>query len=459
MRPESPSIFLATAGLIATLLVPQLGCRLGNPFDKPAPIPTLAHHGFRSDIAAAARGNALFEEAWWSTDDRYIVTRHQSQPALRVWDAHDGRLIARITAAMPESLGLIDGPRQRFLGRLYNTLGLVDLSKFVLFDLQSGAPLAEIPDDPAHPAVPFGLTDDGAAVLLAKPGALEVWQLDPPRLLRTGESPLDPTRPPPGCQGGISTSYDDKHCWELSARGRYLALAAASEAGTQAPTRYFLVELSQLHVTELIPPAVDGPGDLAAFAFSHDERRLAIGRADGVWFYDIVNRRWGPFVAGRHQRNQFLGAMAFSADDKRLVTLGDQLQASVLDADTGALLGRWEPAFEDWEGAFRVSADGSRIVVYHFVSDTLEVLSGADARPLGYICPFFCNKLHNPIEVHYAISPDGQRVVASHRYGAGLFETDGDRLIAGLHDPVLPRLKRAGGDPREAIAGGSGPRP
>jgi hypothetical protein len=133
--------------------------------------------------------------------------------------------------------------------------------------------------------------------------------------------------------------------------------------------------------------------------------------------------------------------MGFTADGTRLVALGDQLQVSTFEVETGKLLGRHEPEFWDWEGIFRLSEDGSRVVVYHFVSDLLEVLDGADSHRIGWVCPVFCNTKHNPVPVAFAVSPDGRRVVASHRYGAGLYEVDTDRPLQSLIDPTMPALK------------------
>jgi hypothetical protein len=84
----------------------------------------------------------------------------------------------------------------------------------------------------------------------------------------------------------------------------------------------------------------------------------------------------------------------------------------------------------------RASADGSRVVRYLFVSDVLEVLDGADARTLGWVCPYLCNVRHNPVPVAFAPSPDAALLAASHRYGAALWTLD-DRLVAPLFDPAL----------------------
>jgi hypothetical protein len=130
--------------------------------------------------------------------------------------------------------------------------------------------------------------------------------------------------------------------------------------------------------------------------------------------------------------------MTFTANNTRIVALGDQLQVSTFDAVTGALVGRVAPPFEDWEGSLRVSLDGSRAVAYRFVADILVNIDGETGQQLGYLCPYFCNRLHNPVEVPYAVSPDGRRVASGGRLGAGIWDTDTDTLIAPLEDPALP---------------------
>lgn len=76
--------------------------------------------------------------------------------------------------------------------------------------------------------------------------------------------------------------------------------------------------------------------------------------------------------------------------------------------------------------------------MYRFVSDILVVIDGTTGKQTGYVCPYFCNRLHNPVEVPYAVSPDGKRVAVSHRLGTGIFDVDADTLIVPLDDPVLP---------------------
>ena len=123
-------------------------------------------------------------------------------------------------------------------------------------------------------------------------------------------------------------------------------------------------------------PPDDSGGELASFAFSPDNRWLAIGLHRKMLLYDRIAKSWGASVQGDHKRSPLVGPMRFTADSRRVITLEDQLQVSVYDVATGARLGRHVPAFENWEGSFKVSDDGSRIVIYKFVSDTFEVLDG-----------------------------------------------------------------------------------
>jgi hypothetical protein len=79
--------------------------------------------------------------------------------------------------------------------------------------------------------------------------------------------------------------------------------------------------------------------------------------------------------------------------------------------------------------------------VYRFLPDLLSVIDGTSGTQLGYLCPYFCNRKHNPVEVPFAVSHDGRRVATGGRLGAGLWDTDADTLIAPLRDPAMPPLK------------------
>ena len=182
----------------------------------------------------------------------------------------------------------------------------------------------------------------------------------------------------------------------------------------------------------------DGVADplLSSFAFSPNNRWLAIGLHREMLIYDLSTGTWGARVAGDlKQRNPLVGPMRFTDDSRRVITLEDQLRISVYDVETGSLVGRQQQDFENWEGVFDVSRDGSRILVYRFVSDTIEVLDGKDAKRLGFVCPYFCNVKHNPNEPPYAVSPDGRRIAVSHRRGTAIWDTATDKILFPLRDP------------------------
>ena len=418
------------------LLLGLAACIPGRSLGRTAAVAEVKHVGFRDDIPDAARGNAVFEDAVWSRDGSLFVTLHHMQTALRVWNGGDGSLLSRVETSPLEEGWIVDGPSRRMIGRKHPAPGLV------VYDLMTGQPLDSIFEDSAQRSRVLGLTDEGTALVRAVPGAIEVWQLHPALLRRSLPSPLPAESYPPSCVGGIFATYNTKRCWEVSPRGNWLGLAFTPEPRTTSASQFLLVNLNDGRSRDLTPAAnAQGQGQhLASFAFSADERHLAIGLTNGIQLYDITEDRAGPFLPGAHQRNALLGAMGFSADGTRLVALGDQLQVSTFEVATGRLLGRHEPEFWDWEGIFRLSDDGSRVVIYHFVSDLLEVLDGADVHRVGWVCPVFCNTKHNPVPVAFAVSPDGRRVVASHRYGAGIYQLDTDRPLQSLMDPTMPAV-------------------
>ena len=83
----------------------------------------------------------------------------------------------------------------------------------------------------------------------------------------------------------------------------------------------------------------------------------------------------------------------------------------------------------------KISADGSRIVVYKFLPDIFEVFDGHDGRRLGWVCPYFCNIKHAPLDRPFAVSPDGKSVAISNRRGVAVWDTATDTIRVPLRDP------------------------
>jgi hypothetical protein len=401
-------------------------------------IAELSYAGDRPDAPPLEeRGNAVFTDAAYDDTGTLLVTLPFFGSArMQVWDAATGALVSGIDATVPNPgsriVWMIDGARRRLLG---TGPGNFDTG-YALYDLMSGQVLGRIDEgvDPKRPAFAVGLTGGGSEVLLFKPGWMEVWRLDPIELSRRAPSPFTETRYFPTCVGGIPATYNDKECWEWSPDRRHLAVAFTPEAN--APTAFMEIEVATLDVSPIeLPPALTSRRLLASFAYSPDLRWLALGTTHELLLYDRQSRTWEAPIPGSHKRNNLLGPMRFSADSRRVIALGDQLQVSVFDVATGALLGRHEPDFENWTGELKVSADGSRMLVYKFVSDTFEVLDGEDAKRLGWVCPYFCNVRHNPVQPPYAVSPDGASVAISHRRGAAVWDTATDSIRFALRDP------------------------
>jgi len=426
---------LGLGALVIVALV-VYGCGPGNVFREPA-IREIPHAGDRRDAPPLAeRGNAVFHSAAFDDEGKLFVTVPFMGPSgIQVWDAKTGHLVANIHGGVPNDLWMIDSARHRLLGDKASATGLH------LFDLRTGGEISTIPDDAGTPARAAGLTTDGNEVLLFRPGWLEVWRLDPPGLARRAPSPLPRERYSPGCVGGIPFTYNDKSCWEWSPDRKTLAVAYTPVFSPMSESHFILIDVATLEVRELILPVERKGRTLAAFAFSRDGRKLAIGTDQELLIYDRASGQWGPAIQGDHKRNRYLGAMRFTADGTRVIALGDEAQVSVYDVATGARVGRQEPPDWDWEAAFRVSRDGRRMVLYHFVSDTFEVLDGRDARRLGWVCPYFCNAKHNPVEAPFAVSPDGASVAISHRRGTAVWDVATDTLKFALHDPQRSPLR------------------
>lgn len=434
-RAKSKNLSRRAAAIF--LLLPALACDRDPKFIlERKPIAEVRHMGFRQDIPDERRGNAVFDKAVFTREGNYLVTAGRG---FRVWDPLTGALLRTIDGTRDgNDLIIADGRHHRLLARRGDVAPTNPLAYGLgIWDLRDGSQVGIIPETDKERAIPVGITASGEAVVFRERN-IETWALD-------GSGRRLAIPPPAGlrfCERGSpnSVTYNDKQCFELAPSGRWLAATARNPDDHTSVQQPFLADLERGELTSIALPGESIAGGVQGFAFSSDERTLAMGVRDGMWIRTEIptegNR--GLFVRGAHQRNDFLTPMAFTANDTIIVALGDQLQISSFDARTGALVGRVAPPFEDWEGALRVSADGSRAVAYRFVADILVVLDGATGLQRGYLCPYFCNRLHNPIEVPYAVSPDGRRVASGGRLGAGLWDTDSDTLIAPLEDPALP---------------------
>lgn len=411
-------------------------------------IAEVPHRGDRADAPPLEqRGNAQFSDARYDDSGTLLLTVGEigSSGRLLVWNATTGALVSAFDAIVPSrgsrNHWMIDSKRKRLLARR----GADDAH--ALFDLMTGEMISVIEDTddgaggktkppPAfREPYPVGLVGDQSQVLIFKPGVVQLWDLDPPKLAKSVPSPFTEQRFFPACTGGTpGSTYTDKQCWELSDDGRTLAVAFTPDDPVDAYTQYMLIDTASLEIERLAMPESSHGHSFKSFALSPDNRWLAVGNSEGFWLYDRPARAWTRWTAGQEHRSNALAPMRFTADSKRLIALGDQLQLNAFDVESGALIGRHNQPFGDYEGEIKISADGSRVVIYKFLPDILEIFDGATMQRLGWVCPYFCNVMHNPIQPGYAVSPDGASVAVSHRRGVAVWDTAMDRLRVPLHD-------------------------
>ena len=412
-------------------------------------IAELPYNGDRPDAPPLTdRGNAQFTDARFDDTGKLLVSLSWFGSArVQVWDAANGTLISGFDAIVPNpgsrNIWMIDSARKRLFARNGKNDG------FALFDLMTGETIAAFADTddgeggktPPPPAFrePYatGLVAGGTQALIFKPGAMELWDVESARLAKRAPSPFTMQRFFPTCTGGTpGSAYTDKPaCWEWSTDHRTLAVAFTPEEPVQAYTQYMLIDATTLEVTRIKVPEEILTRSFTSFAFSPNGKWLVLGTSEGLWLYDRANESFGRFIAGDQHRSNALAPMRFLPDSRRLIALGDQLQISVYDTETGVMLGRHSPTFENWEGILKVSDDGSRVLVYKFLSDTFEVLDGENGTRLGWVCPYFCNVLHAPLHPGFAVSPDGKSVAVSIRRGAAMWDTATDQIRFPLKDP------------------------
>jgi len=390
------------------------------------------HSGFRSDAPdAMERGNGKFGDASFDPSGRWLLTLAAFE-GLRLWRASDGQFIK----------GLQGSPVAGWHFTADGGAVMMEFDKqpgYHLVSLPTGdviASIAQDRDDSNQRLV--GLTPDGSLALVISGDALEFWSLESGELVTAITGPWQPRPKGPGC-GVYSSSYFTTQCLAFSPDNAWLAMAYTDFGDTRNPTNYYLVDLRRREFIKLDLPDLAKLGT-AGLLFSPDSRTLAIGVSKGLLFFDMASRLPSPVVAGQHPRNQFLVPTAFSTPTT-LVALADQLEVNIVDTAEGQIFRRHRPG-DDWEGVFRVSRNGARVVLYHFRGDVLEVLNGRTGDRVGWVCPYFCNALHNPVAVEFAVTPNGSAVAASHSFGAAIWSSDTDALLAPLFDPHLKLLQK-----------------
>lgn len=390
------------------------------------------HSGYRSDAPSAAkRGNGQFGEASFDPTGRWLLAT-VTFAGLHLWRASDGKFIGGLNGMHVEGWHFTpdgEGVMMQFDKR----------PGYHLVSLPSGDVLASIAQERKENEQRLaGLTPDGSLAVVFTKDALEFWSLKSGRLEATLLAPWQSS--PGGSRCTIfGGSYFRTQCVVFSPDGNWLALAYADGGGIRDRTHYYLVDLRQREFIRIDVPDFASVAT-AGLLFSPDSRTLAIGVSKGLLFFDMESRSLSPLLAGQHERNQFLAPAAFSTPTT-LVAMADQLEVNIIDASASdRKIVRRVFHGKYWEGVFRVSRNGARVVLYHSRGDVLQVLDGRTGERVGWVCPYFCNRPRFDI-IDYAVSPNGLAVAASHDAGAAIWSTDNDTLLAPLFNPNLGPLK------------------
>lgn len=390
------------------------------------------HSGLRSDAPKAIkRGNGNFGEASFDPSGRWLLSLTAFR-GLRLWQASDGKFLKELHGS----------PVQGWHFAPDGSAVMLEFEKqegYHFVSLPSGEVLVSIAQerDDSNQRL-AGLTPDGSHALVISGDALEFWSLESGQLVKTIKAPWQPRPQGPGCVIYSGSNYFTPRCIVFSPDGAWLAMAFTEFGNTRNPTNYYLVDLRQREFIRIDVPAFATEGT-AGLLFSPDSRTLAMGVSKGLLFLDIESRLLSPVLAGQHPRNQFLTPTAFSTPTT-LVALADQLEVNIVDSLERKIVHRHRPG-KYWEGVFRVSGNGARVVLYHLRGDVLEILDGRTGEHVGWVCPYFCNWPNNKF-VDFAVTFNGSAVAASHSAGAAIWSTDTDALLAPLFDPHLSRLTK-----------------
>lgn len=306
-------------------------------------------------------------DARYSADGRTILTAGKDE-SVGVWDAATGKLTRRI--AMPQ--GPAPGERSSisyvrsatFVGDGTIVAAAKDGYPVLLFDLATGARIAELPKIPSVYRPRMAATKSG--LLLLGGDQDEVVAIDIPA--KTLRYRLAGHKTGPGAIG-VSESAD------LVATG---AVVADSERGK--PNAEHRVNLWRLSTGEKLSELVFRSGsDADALAFSRDGTQLAVLAGGTVHINSIKDKS----TIRRIEVHPFAGFdVAFTADGKGLITC--QSHPILWDLATGEIARHFGP-FKDLCHSIDVSPDGKFVVSTSMASDVKiwEIATGAFYRRLG----------------------------------------------------------------------------
>jgi WD40 repeat protein len=232
----------------------------------------------------------------FSPDAKMIVSRYNNAKAT-VWDASSGQQISSLEGNIYGFSTLIFSPDTRTMG---SVMGNIDL-----WDVSSGRQLRTLKGN-AFAVKFFALSRDGIlATWVSQDKVVKLWDLasgGPPRTLLLNEAIASQHHASPH----PFMRFDAPMAADFSPDGRIIAVWSTTE---NIAVLWDLASGKRLHTLEV----KEGP--LSALVFSPDGKTIALGKADGIGFWDVatgVLRRTFKGAAG--------SGIVFSPDEKLLAS-------------------------------------------------------------------------------------------------------------------------------------------
>jgi WD40 repeat protein len=324
-----------------------------------------------------------------SPDGRTIVSGSRDN-TLKVWDAHDGRLLRSLAghtawvnavALSPDGRTIVSGADDRTVK---------------VWDAHDGRLLRSL-EGHTDAVNAVALSADGRTIVSgADDRTVKVWDAHDGRLLRSLEGHTDRV---------LAVA--------LSADGRTIVSGSADRT----------VKVWDAHDGRLLRSLAGHTDMVLAVALSADGRTIVSGSSDST--LKVWDAHDGRLLRSLEGHTDWVRAVAVSPDGRTIVSGADDRTVKVWEAESGRLLRSLE-GHTDWVLAVAVSPDG-RTIVSGADDCTVRVWDAASGRLLRSL------EGHTGGVNAVAVSPDGRTIVSgADDHTVKVWEAESGRLLRSL---------------------------